>query len=109
MLKPCSSLAVVVASSLLCMTTAPTSPAHAQAMPAQDVPSVPRSMASKRAISWPGLIRPRTKYRIGSFSRILGNSFASRSADNRPGLQWANAPGDNERPDSPIGEDFYEF
>jgi gamma-glutamyltranspeptidase/glutathione hydrolase len=45
MLKPCSSLAVVVASSLLCMTTAPTSPARAQAMPAQDVPSVPRSIS----------------------------------------------------------------
>ena len=43
--QPRESLAVVAALSLLCMTTAPTSPAIAQAMPAQDVsPSVPRSI-----------------------------------------------------------------
>jgi gamma-glutamyltranspeptidase/glutathione hydrolase len=43
--KPRRSLAVVVASSLLCMTTAPTSPVRAQAMPAQDLPTVPRSIS----------------------------------------------------------------
>ena len=43
--QPRESLAVVAALSLLCMTTAPTSPAIAQGMPAQDVsPSVPRSI-----------------------------------------------------------------
>ena len=39
-------LAVVAAASLLCMTTLPSPPANAQAMPAQDVsPSVPRSIS----------------------------------------------------------------